>query len=608
MDFTPISDFALISDCRTAALVSRAGSIDWLCWPHFENSAFFANILDPDRGGYWRLAPKGPAVVKREYLEGTNVLSSIWQGAGEAEVIDFMPVGKFDGLVPEHAVIRLIRCTAGEVAFQSVVSARGNYGKTPMPWKAKRGHHRSHFKNFQFTLQSFGCDHVVQGDGLVAEFSLKAGERAGMVLSANREGPAVFLTELQLWRLLAATVDEWRTWTARCTYRGPHHAVIARSALVLKALNFAPSGAVVAAPTASLPEREGGELNWDYRYCWLRDASHTTRALWDLGFDQEADAFASWLLHATALSRPRLRVLYDVFGRRPSPERDAGWLRGYRDSRPVRLGNAAESQHQLDLYGELMEAANQQIMHHRRVDGETAQLLLDIGEFACKHWREADAGIWEYRNELRHHTHSKVFCWVAVDRVARLQDLGLLPHTRINFHEVRETIAAYILAHAAENDGILTAAAGDPEMDASVLLAATFGCVPPEHPVMVKTFERLQQALGTGDGLFYRAERFVGREGAFLFCSFWAVEYLAMRGDLELAEDWFGELLSLQNDVGLYGEEVAIPAKETLGNFPQAFSHVGLINAALAIARAREGRQPGRSRDGNSVEAREKPE
>jgi GH15 family glucan-1,4-alpha-glucosidase len=324
---------------------------------------------------------------------------------------------------------------------------------------------------------------------------------------------------------------------------------------------------VVAAPTASLPEREGGELNWDYRYCWLRDASHTTRALWDLGFDQEADAFASWLLHATALSRPRLRVLYDVFGRRPSPERDAGWLRGYRDSRPVRLGNAAESQHQLDLYGELMEAANQQIMHHRRVDGETAQLLLDIGEFACKHWREADAGIWEYRNELRHHTHSKVFCWVAVDRVARLQDLG-----------------------------------------ASVLLAATFGCVPPEHPVMVKTFERLQQALGTGDGLFYRAERFVGREGAFLFCSFWAVEYLAMRGDLELAEDWFGELLSLQNDVGLYGEEVAIPAKETLGNFPQAFSHVGLINAALAIARAREGRQPGRSRDGNSVEAREKPE
>ncbi len=592
-----IHDYALIGDGRTAALVSRQGAIDWLCWPRFDGDAWLARLLDPEKGGSWRLAPEEAGTCGRGYAPASNVLVSDWRlSEGHVRVFDFMPVGRYGGLTPEHAVIRLLRCESGNVRMRSTLLLRPSYGKSALRWKSYRYCHRSGHGNMQVSLQAFGAAPDVLGETLQAEFRLRAGETAGLILAANRDAPAILFTEQHLWRMLESTLAGWKQWMAGCTYDGPWRDAIERSALVLKALSFAPSGAVIAAPTTSLPEEPGGALNWDYRYCWLRDASQTTRALRDLGFAREAQAFVSWLLHATALSRPRLRVLYDVFGRRPPGEQEVRWLHGYGDSRPVRIGNAAEDQHQLDVYGEVIDSAFQQMMDKGGADRATARLVLELASYACRHWREADAGIWEYRNELRQHVHSKLLCWVAADRAARLRDRGLLPPGGADFHRVRGEIAAWIRAAAEHAGGILTAADGNAELDAGVLLAAPLGVLEPDDPLLSRTFAAIRERLHAGPALLYRAERFRGIEGAFLFCSFWAVEVLAMQGREREATDWMEGLLALRNDVGLLAEEADPRTGAAWGNFPQAFSHIGLINAALAIGRARERRPRRRHR------------
>jgi GH15 family glucan-1,4-alpha-glucosidase len=592
----PIDDYALIGDCRSAALIARDGSIDWLCWPRFDSASLFAKLLDAEQGGHFRIRPSGAFRTERRYLPDTNVLETVFHArSGSVALRDVMPVrsedDKRESLAPEHEVLRELEGLAGDLVLEIHYAPCPDFARMTPRLEA-----RGAFGLFCPTGRGIA---VLRSDVPLeispdqrtagARVQIRAGERRYLSLSYSEEGPAVMppLGPAAHERMVRS-VTWWREWAARCTYDGPHRAEVVRSALVLKLMTYAPSGAIVAAPTTSLPERIGGERNWDYRYCWLRDASFTLRALLGLGYHAEAQAFFSWILHATRLTWPELQVVYSIFGEARLPERELLHLSGYAGSRPVRTGNDAHGQLQLDVYGEVLDASVRYARSGGHFDRDARQMLAGLGRTVIKRWRTPDEGIWEGRSGRSHHTYSMALCWVALARLIELHersglevDVELLRaeqgqiRAEVETHGYNEQIQSYVQIFD-----------GD-QLDASLLTLPLYGYVDAAHPRMAATRARIQAQLASGP-LVYRyaegsADGLSPGEGAFGICGFWAIESTALGGDLSGAVQAFDQLLGYGNDLGLFAEEIDPATGGGLGNFPQAFTHVGLINAALTL-------------------------
>ena len=591
-EVSKIQDYAIIGNGRSAALISNRGSLDWLCWPRFDSASIFGALLDTKIGGYWSIRPAGDSKIVRQYIENTNVLEATFStAAGRVVLTDFMPVTseeeKKRRLWPEHEIIRQINCQEGQVSVVIDFNPRPHYGRTTPSFKdAGKLGWRVHIGTSLLNLRS-DAELAPSNGRLSAKLLLKRGDIVAFSLTFSEEGPAV-LPELGnlVGEKLKLTVDWWQAWAARAKYEGPYRKQVIRSALVLALLTFAPSGALVAAPTTSLPERIGADLNWDYRYCWLRDTALAVRALFRLGYDDDAEAFVSWMLHATHLTRPRLNTLYDVYGEDLPREEILAHLSGYAGSRPVRLGNMASEQLQLDVYGEVIEAVWQFFCGQAEIDQETQKMLCQYGEYVCRHWCEPDHGMWELRRPRENYTHSRLLCWVALDRLIDLHRRGRikkLPLEKVK--QTRECIRADIEQRAwNEKLQAYTQTLGGETLDANTLLLAIYGFEDATSYRMQQTHKRLLKALSPKTGLMYRDSRKETRsEGTFGICSFWEASFLAQSGDLAEAHRVFEAVLGYANDVGLFAEEIDPDTGDALGNFPQAFTHLGLISAALAL-------------------------
>ncbi len=594
--YVPIGDYAIVGNSRSAALVSRGGSVDWLCWPRFDSPSYFGAILDTRLGGRFYVRPSQSFEARRRYVPDTNVLETTFEtSSGVVTLRDCMPVASpeehLSMIEPEHELLRELECQRGEVEIEVLYEPRPHYGSqyAGLHSRGALGIWTRHRGGVIYLRSDFPLQVEAEGHAARATTRLREGERAYLSLAYSKEAPAVLpVLGSEARRRIERTVEWWSNWTSRMAYEGPYATHVARSALTLKLMAYAPSGAVVAAPTTSLPETIGGERNWDYRYCWLRDASLTLRSLFSLGYHEEATAFLSWMVQATRLTWPRLQVVYDIFGESRLPEYELDYLEGYECSQPVRIGNAAFDQLQLDVYGEFIDAAAQFAGMGGRIDLDTARLLDDLGKTVCAEWREPDDGIWETRTERRHHTHSKVMCWVALDRLVRLHEDGRIKVNLERFRRERDAIRQDIEAHAWD-DALesYTRTYDSDDMDASLLLMPAYGYRDGKDPRIRSTVARVLERLGSGS-LIQRYELrtpdgLPPGEGAFGICSFWGVEARALTGDLEGAQKAFEELLSFANDVGLYAEEIDAETGAALGNFPQAFTHVGLINAALTL-------------------------
>jgi GH15 family glucan-1,4-alpha-glucosidase len=593
MMWPSIGDYALIGNCRTAALVCRDGGLEWLCLPTFSSPSVFAAILDR-RAGHFVVRPRGRWTSERRYVPRTNVLETTFrcEGGGVLRLTDCMPLpaeptGEMQverELDPEHEVLRKVECTAGEVEVEVEFAPRPDYGRR------QSGIRQCGKLGWQLTGCPFGAflrtDMALQAHGgsLHGLAKLRAGD-VRWCSFAYDEAEASVLPPLGKWaeRRLADTIGWWQWWTSRAQYEGDYVEPVLRSALALKLLASATSGAVLAAPTTSLPEAIGGPRNWDYRYCWIRDSALVLHAFLRLGFVEEGEGFLGWLLHATRLTWPRLQVMYDVYGETRLKEKELAHLSGYRDSRPVRIGNAAHEQLQLDIYGELVATVAQYVDAGGELDSSERRMVQGLGRSVRALWREPDQGIWETRAAPRHHTYSKAMCWVALDRLVHL-GLG-----DAELERERDAIRAEIEARGFNPrlDAYVGYYDGQAP-DAALLLLARHGYQPPEHPRMRGTWRLIRERLSR-NGLLQRYpvdaayDGVAGSENAFAPCTFWAAEYLANLGRREEAREIFERLLGCANDVGLYAEEIVPGTGEPVGNFPQAFTHVSMISAATAL-------------------------
>jgi GH15 family glucan-1,4-alpha-glucosidase len=583
----PIEDYALIGDTHTAALVSRAGSIDWLCLPRFDSPACFAALLGDERHGRWLLAPAGPArEVRRRYQGDTLVLETEHRtDDGVVRVVDCMPPRQQD---PD--VTRVVEGVRGRVPMRMELTIRFDYGSI-VPW----------VRNVGGALHAVGGpDSVwlrtpvpVHGENWtsVAEFTVAEGERVPFMLTwhashkraPRRIDPIQAVDDTQAW---------WAEWASRLAYQGNWQDAVIRSLLTLKALTYAPTGGIVAAPTTSLPEALGGVRNWDYRYCWLRDSTFTLSALMLAGLADEAKAWREWLLRAVAGQPQQMQILYGVAGERRITEQELGWLPGYQGARPVRVGNAAVGQFQLDVYGEVMDTLHL----GRRIGLESDEPAWDLErallEFLESNWREPDEGIWEIRGRRRHFTHSKVMAWVALDRAVKAVELAGLDGPVERWRALRREIHDEVCreGYDAERDTFVQSY-GDQRLDANLLLIPLVGFLPATDPRMKSTVAAIQRELVV-DGLVLRyhpegsqeVDGLPPGEGTFLACSFWLADNLAMMGRRDEAAALFERLLALRNDVGLLAEEFDPRGGRQLGNFPQAFSHVALVNSARNLS------------------------
>jgi GH15 family glucan-1,4-alpha-glucosidase len=583
----PIEDYALIGDRTTAALVSRAGSVDWLCWPRFDSGACFAALLGTAENGTWRIAPADPAPrIRRAYRDGTLVLETVFATPeGEVALLDFMPVD--EGM--SH-LVRIVQGRSGRVDMRMTLVLRFDYGAS-VPWVTR-------LHDGPGILAVAGPDMTVlrtpaplRGQGLstVAAFSVAAGETVPFVLthSAGHLRPPPGIDPLAA---LDRTEAFWRDWCARGTYRGPDGAAVQRSLLTLKALTYHPTGGIVAAPTTSLPEALGGSRNWDYRYCWLRDAALTLQALMGGGYYEEAQAWRDWLRRSVAGSPSQLQIMYGLAGERRLVEWEADWLAGYQGARPVRIGNAAHGQLQLDVFGEVADALYQARAGGLAAGPETWRLQQKLTDHLAGIWEQPDEGIWETRGGRRHFTHSKVMAWVALDRTVRGAERFGLEGPLDRWRALRADMHAGICARGFDSRrNSFVQSYGASALDASLLLIPLVGFLPPGDKRVRGTLAAIERDLMV-DGFVRRYDTSDGKdglppgEGVFLACSFWLAENFVLQGRLDEARALFDRLLALRNDVGLLAEEYDPAAARLVGNFPQAFSHVALVNAALALA------------------------
>lgn len=588
-----IGDYAIIGDCRTAALVSKAGSIDWLCLPHFSGPSVFAAILDRERGGRFVIRPEGSFRSARRYVGATAVLETTFEtSTGSARLTDVMPVAEDAGtLHPMRELLRIVEGLEGEVVLEVRWEPRPNYGRAAPQIRSRGalGWACTWSDELSLLYGEARLELAPDGGAVLGSIRVSAGQkvRFSLCYAKGDVGVVAPLGDAADNRL-QATLEWWTDWSGRCAYAGPHREAVVRSAVTLKLMTFALSGAVVAAPTTSLPEAMGAGRNWDYRYCWLRDAALTMRAFTGLGFEDEAASFVQWLLHATRLTWPELQVMYDVYGRTNLGEEELDHLSGYRGSRPVRIGNGAHGQVQLDVYGGVVLAAFDYVEKGGRLQADELKLLVGFGKTVCRKWREPDSGIWEIRGPKRQYTFSKVMCWTALDCLIKLHERGCLRVEIAGFRRERDAIGQAVEVRGFnERLGSYVSELDGDRLDAALLLMGCLSYKQPDDARMRSTFDRIEERLGR-DGLLFRYEEGVdglpSREGAFGICSFWAVDNLARRGDLDAAERAFDHLLSFANDVGLFAEEIDVETGAALGNFPQAFTHVGLINAAMALA------------------------
>ncbi|MGW5088851.1 glycoside hydrolase family 15 protein [Streptomyces coelicoflavus] len=589
-----IEQYGLIGDTQTSAHVCDDGSIDWLCLPRFDSPAVFAGLLGTQKHGSWQISPalsagrSGPEkVTERRYRGDSLVLESVWRTpTGSARVLDFMPPR--DG-TPQ--VIRIVEGLTGDVEMLSAMRPRPGYGSVG-PW--------IHEVEGRMVAEA-GADALwldtrvpqMEKDGVVVStFAISAGQSVAFVLSwcpSHAAAPDVPDPKAAL----AETLSFWQDWTQECTYDGPYREAVVRSSIALKAMTYGPSGGIVAAPTTSLPEEIGGHRNWDYRFTWLRDASTTLAALLGTGYRQEAQAWRRWLLRAVAGDPENLQIMYGIAGERDLRERELPWLPGYEDSAPVRVGNGAADQLQLDVYGEVIDTLY--LAHQSGVAqcADTAVLHLRLIEHLVQRWQEPDEGIWEIRGARRHFVHSKVMAWVAVDRTIRLADAGALDMDVAPLVELRATIHREVCDKGFDPvRNTFTQSYGSQQLDAATLLIPRTGFLPPDDPRVIGTVDAVRRELSTDDGLVYRyptcgedtgADGLTGDEGTFFLCAFWLVDGLALTGRLDEARALFERLLALRNDLGILAEEYDPVQQRQLGNFPQAFSHMGLIQSALLL-------------------------
>jgi GH15 family glucan-1,4-alpha-glucosidase len=583
-----LEDYALLGDCQTAALVSRSGSIDWMCLPRFDSGACFAALLGGPEHGRWQLAPtSAPTRIERSYRKNTLVLDTTFHvDGGAVTVTDAMP-----GPSANSYLVRVVQGVRGTVRMSTELVVRFDYGSI-VPWVRKDAGGLSAIAGPN-SLR-FMADVPVHGEDLktVAEFDVAAGQRFGFVLAwhpSHSRRP----TDVDPFGAIADTERSWHTWMSKCTYAGEYRDIVMRSLITLKALTDTRTGGIVAAPTTSLPEVIGGVRNWDYRFCWVRDATFTLLALAQNGYVHEARAWREWLLRAVAGEPSKMQILYGVDGERRINESEIPWLPGYEDSRPVRTGNAAYSQRQLDVYGEVMDALYQAYRLGHQPDKVAWDVCRALLEYLESHWNDPDNGIWEVRGPQRQFTHSKVMAWVAFDRgVRRIQETGGGgPLER--WCALRDQIHADVCRHGYDRSlGTFVQYYGGDAVDASLLMLPLVGFLPANDPRMLGTVRAIERDLQPPDGFVrrYRSARAVDGlpegEGAFLPCSFWLVDNYALVGRMQDARRTLERLIGLCNDVGLISEEYDPVAGRLLGNFPQAFTHVSLVNSAHNVSRA----------------------
>jgi GH15 family glucan-1,4-alpha-glucosidase len=580
-----IEDYALIGDCHTAALVGNNGSIDWLCFPRFDSAACFAALLGSAENGRWLLAPSAKIEsMRRRYHDDSLVLETEFKTArGRVLITDFMPVSD-----QRWDVVRIVEGLSGTVAMRMELIVRFDYGSI-VPWVRRVG---------DLLLITAGPDTLelaasveVEGRNMktVAGFSLRKGQRETFVLNYR---PSHFPTRpsVDSSKALKRTLARWHHWSARCRYRGRWRAEVLRSLITLKALTYKPTGGLVAAPTTSLPEQLGGVRNWDYRYCWLRDATFTLNALLLTGYNEEAAAWREWLLRAIAGSPKDLQIVYGVTGTRRLDETELPWLQGYKRSKPVRIGNAASTQFQLDVYGEVMDSLHLARAADLKPHPEAWNVQIAMLEFLEAHWGDPDEGIWEVRGPRRHFTHSKIMAWVAFDRAIKDAEKEKLQAPVDRWRRVRERIHAQVCKQGFDRaNNTFVQSYESRFLDASLLLMPQVGFLPPDDPRVLGTIAAVEKHL-LFDGLVLRystatrVDALPAGEGAFLACSFWLADCYALTGRRNEAQALFERLLALGNDVGLFAEEYDPRAKRMLGNFPQALTHMSLVNTARLLS------------------------
>ena len=582
-----IEDYAMIGDCRTAALVSRDGSIDWFCCPRFDSDACFAALLGSREHGRWSIAPRAEASVTRRYRPNTLVLETHFETEeGAATLIDFMPPGD-----RHSTIMRLLVGTRGKVTMGTELILRFGYGAV-VPWvtRLEDGSLRAIAGPDMVVLRTpvhlHGADMTTVG-----EFTINKDDTIPFVLSYL---PSHLPLQAPFDPMTALHDAEtfWQDWSAKCRPAGPWSEAVLRSMITLKALTYAPTGGIVAAPTTSLPEQLGGERNWDYRFCWLRDATLVLLGAMNAGYYEEAQAWRDWLLRAVAGSPDQLQIMYGIAGERRLTEWIAPWLPGYENSAPVRIGNAAHSQLQLDVFGEIMDVHYQARRSGLSTNESGWAVQLAFLEHLKKIWQEPDEGIWEVRGAPRHFTHSKVMAWVAYDRAIKSAETFGLEGPLDEWRKLRDEIYAEVCAKAFDNElGTFVQSYGSKQLDASLLLMPCVGFLPVSDPRVVGTITAIERRL-LRDGFVMRYETeqtddgLPPGEGAFLACSFWLVDVCVLQGRVADAERMFRRLIALRNDVGLLSEEYDLRLKRLVGNFPQAFSHMALVNTAYNLTRA----------------------